>query len=224
MFKKLLSLGALLAVSLVPSSAATLSFSDTVNTTFTPNTLSFSLSQFDGTLGTLTGIIIEFSAELNGDFTAVNQSNSDGTLTGTTSGTFTLDGPAPLAMPLLTLNGVENLGPRAILAGQTVMFSILGVSANDSYSTSAAAELAPFLGVGNVQFDGTAAALASPIANFTPLLFAADLSGVATAKVTYEYTPAGIPDVPEPMTMYLMGGGLLALSFMRRPGSGKKSV
>lgn len=222
MFKKLLSLGALLAISLVPSSAATLSFSDTVNTTFTPNTLSFTLSQFDGTLGTLTGILIEFTAELNGDFTAVNQSNSNGTLTGTMSGTFALDGPAPLAMPLLTLNAIENLGPRPILAGETVVFSVLGVSASDSYATAVPAELAPFIGLGNVLFDGTAAALASPIANFTPLLFAANLSGVATTKVTYEYTPIGVPDVPEPMTFYLMGGGLLGLSFMRRPRTGKR--
>ena len=226
MFKKLLSLGALLAVSLVPSSAATLSFSDTVNTTFTPTAISFSLSQFDGTLGTLTGILIEYTAELNGNFTAFNQSNSNGILTGTTSGMFTLNGPAPLAMPLLTLNAVDALGPRAVGAGQSVAFAVLGVSASDSYATGIPAELAPFIGVGSVMFDGEATALASPIANFTPLLFSADLSGQATVKVTYEYTTGGggIPDVPEPMTMYLMGGGLLALSFMRRPRSGKKPV
>lgn len=222
MFKKILSLGALLAISLVPSSAATLSFSDTVNTTFTPNTLSFTLSQFDPSLGTLTGILLEFSAELDGDFTAVNQSDSDGTLTGTMSGDFTLSGPAPLAAPLFTLMAVDNLGPRAVLAGETIVFSVLGASDSDSYATGIPAELFPFIGLGNVMFDGTANALASPIANFTPLLFAADLSGEATVKVTYEYRPAGVSDVPEPMTLYLMGGGLLALSFMRRPRTGKK--
>src|SRR5690606_19697580 len=115
-------------------------FSDTVSTSFTPNTLSFTLSQFDGTLGTLTGILIEFSAELDGDFTAVNQSNSNGTLTGTMSGSFVLNGPAPLASPLLTLNPVGNLGPQAILAGQTVAFGVFGVTASDSYATAVAAE------------------------------------------------------------------------------------
>ena len=82
MFKKLLSLGALLAISLVPSSAATISFSDTVNTTFTPSTISFTLTQFDPTLGTLTGILIEFPASLDGDFTATNQSAAAGTVSG----------------------------------------------------------------------------------------------------------------------------------------------
>ena len=215
MFNKILSLGALLAVSLVPSSAATISFSETVPTTFSPSTLSFMLSQFDPSLGTLTGILLEFSAELNGDFTAVNQSSSDGTLTGTMSGDFTLSGPAPLAAPLLTLSTADNLGPRAVLAGQTVVFSVLGASDSDSYSTSSAAELAPFIGLGDVMFDGTATALASPIANFTPLLFSADLFGSATVNVTYEYREEPTPDVPEPLSLYLMGGGLLGLSFMR---------
>jgi hypothetical protein len=199
------------------------SFSDTVNTTFTPNTLSFTLTHFDPTLGTLTGLLIEFSADLDGEFSAQNLSNSDGILTGTTSGMFTLDGPAPLAMPLLTLNAVENLGPRSILAGETVLFSVLDITDSDSYATSAALELAPFIGAGNVAFGGTATALASPIGNFTPLLFAADLSGEATVKITYEYDRPGVPEVPEPMTLYLMGGGLLALSFMRRPRSAKES-
>jgi len=224
MFKKLLSLGALLAVSLVPSSAATLSFSDTVNTTFTPNTLSFSLSQFDGTLGTLTGILIEFSAVLDGNFSAQNLSASPGTLNGSLSGTFTLDGPAPLAMPLLTLNPASLFGPIPVPANNTVMFSVLGLTDSDSYSTGLAPELAPFIGLGAIGFNGTASALAAAGGNFNPLIFISDLAGEATVKVTYDYAPAGMPTVPEPMTMYLMGGGLLALSFMRRPRSGKKPV
>lgn len=221
MFKKILSLGALLALSLVPSSAATISFSDTANTTFTPNTLSFTLSQFDPSLGTLTGILVEFSAELDGDFTAQNLSQTNGILTGTMSGDFTLNGPAPLAAPLFTLMAVDNLGPRDVLAGETIVFNVLGASDSDSYATGIPAELFPFIGLGNVMFDGTANALASPIANFTPLLFSADLSGSATVKVTYEYREDSTPDIPEPMSLYLMGGGLLALSFVRRPRSGK---
>jgi hypothetical protein len=224
MFKKLLSLGALLVVSLAPSSAATISFSDTVNTTFAPDTLSFTLSQFDASLGTLTGILFEYSAELNGEFAATNLSNSDGTLTGTMSGAFTLTGPAPLAAPLLTLSAMDNLGPRAVLAGETIAFSVLGATDSDSYATSIPAELLPFIGLGTVGFDGTANALASPIANFTPLLFGADLSGSATVKITYEYEEKGVPDVPEPMSLYLMGGGLLGLSFIRRARTSKKSA
>ncbi len=221
MCKKLLSLGALLAVSLTPSSAATISFSDTVNTTFTPDTLSFTLSQFDPSLGTLTGILIEYSAELNGVFTAENESNSNGILTGTMAGDFTLSGPAPLTSPLLTLSATDNLGPRNVAAGEIIAFSVLGASDSDSYATSIPAELAPFLGLGDVAFGGTANALASPIGDFTPLIFSASLSGSATVNITYEYEDAP-PTVPEPLSLYLMGGGLLALSFMRRPS--KKSA
>ncbi len=224
MFKKLLSLGALLAISLVPSSAATISFSDTVNTTFTPNTLSFTLTQFDPTLGALTGILIEFSAVLDGDFTATNQSAAAGTLSGTLAGTFILDGPAPLAMPLLILNPVSNFGPINVPAFTAVPFSAPSSMDADSYSTALGPELAPFIGLGTIGFNGTAAALIGTSTNINPLLLQQDLKGEATVKVTYEYERQGVPDVPEPMTMYLMGGGLLALSFMRRSRSAKKAA
>jgi hypothetical protein len=110
------------------------------------------------------------------------------------------------------------------LAGETVIFSVLGASDSDSYATGIPAELAPFIGLGNVMFDGTANALASPIANFTPLLFSADLSGSATVSVTYEYREEPTPDVPEPLSLYLMGGGLLGLSFMRARSVNRKKT
>lgn len=223
MLKKLLSLGALLAVSLIPSSAATLPFSDTVNTTFTPNTLSFTLPQFDPTLGTLTGILIEFSAELDGNFSATNQSAAAGTLSGTLSATFVLDGPPPLAAPLLTLNPLSNFGPINVPAFSTVPFSAPTSSDSDSYATAIPAELAPFIGLGTIGFDGTATSLVGISSNINPLILEQDLFGEATVTVTYEYDP-GVPNVPEPMTMYLMGGGLLGLSLMRRPRKAKKSA
>jgi hypothetical protein len=222
MFKKLLSLGALLTVSLVPSSASTLSVFDTVNTTFAPNTLSFTLAQFDPTLGTLTGILIEFSAELDGDFSAENQSAAAGTLSGTLAATFTLDGPAPLAMTLLTLDPMTNFGPINVPAFTTVPFSAPTSMDADSYATGLPLELAPFIGIGTIGLDGTASALVGTSSNISPLSVQQALLGEATVKVTYEYDEQGVPAVPEPVTLYLMGGGLLALSLMRRPRSGKK--
>lgn len=224
MFKKILSLGALLAVSLAPSNAATMSYSDTANTTFTSNSLSFTLSQFDPTLGTLTGILIEFSAQLDGDFSAENLTAAAGTLSGTLEATFTLDGPAPLAMPLLTLEPMSNFGPIAIPAFTTVPFSAPTSTDSDSYATGLPLELAPFIGAGTIGFDGTALAVVGTTSNINPLSLQQALLGEATVMVTYDYEPDGVPEVPEPMTMYLMGGGLLALSFFRRSRSDKKSA
>jgi hypothetical protein len=224
MFKKLLSLGALLAISLVPSSAATISFSDTVNTTFTPSTISFTLTQFDPTLGTLTGILIEFPASLDGDFTATNQSAAAGTVSGSLTAAYTLDGPAPLAMPLLTLNPLSNFGPINVPANSAVFFSAPTSMDADSFSTALAADFVPFTGLGTVGFDGTAAPMVGITTNINPLALQQDLAGEAPVKVTYTFDGPGVPSVPEPMTTYLMGGGLLALSFMRRPRSAKKPV
>jgi hypothetical protein len=196
--------------------------SDTINTTFSPNTISFTIGQFDPTLGTLNSILIEFSAVLDGDFTATNQNSTNGTLSGSLLGTFILDGPAPLAMPLLTLNPVSNFGPIAVLANSTTAFSAPTAVDADSFATALAGDFVPFIGLGTVGFDGTAAALVGLNTDINPLLLQQDLLGQATVTVTYDFTPGGVPDVPEPMTMYLMGGGLLALSFMRRKRSGKK--
>ena len=225
MLKKILSLGALLAISLVPSSAATLSVSDTVSTTLTSplNPLSFTITQFDPTLGTLTGVLIEFSAKLDGDFSFTNQSGTPGTVSGSLGGTFTLDGPPPLAASLLVLNPSSNFGPINVPDANPVVISAPTSMDSDSYA-ALAAEFAPFIGLGTVGFNGTAEPLIGILTNINPLGQQQNLLGETTVTVTYEFD-RGVPIVPEPMTMYLMGGGLLALSFMRRrPRFGKKSV
>ena len=223
MCKKLLSLGALFAVSLVPSHAATMSDSQTVNTTFTPDTLSFTLSQFNPTVGTLTGILIEFSAQLDGNFTAQNQSNAPGTLSGSLSATFSVDGPGGLPTPLFTLSPLSNFGPINVPALTAVPFVAPTSNDSDSYNVLPG-DFATFVGLGSVMFDGTASPLVGIITNINSLSLQQDLMGEATLMVTYEYEPDGVPEVPEPVTLYLMGGGLLALSLMRRPRSAKKSV
>jgi hypothetical protein len=223
MFKKILSLGALLAVSWIPSTAATVSFSDTVFTSLTPpNTLSFELTQFDPSLGTLTGILIEFSATLNGSFEFTNSTTTAGTVSGSLGGIFTLDGPGPLAMPLLVLNPSSNFGPVNVASMSTVPVVAPASMDSDSYFTSLAGEFVPFEGLATVGFSGTTEPLIGIFTNINPLGQQQTLLGEATVTVTYEFDAPGVPDVPEPMTLYLLGGGLLALSFIRRPRSNRK--
>ncbi len=214
MRNRLLRFAAVMALSLTSAAGATISFDDTVATTFSPNTLSFTLPLFDPSLGPLTGVTIEFMADLDGSFSAENLSNTPGNISGTLEGTFTLDGPAPLAMPVLTLNPNAAFGPIAVPANTQIMFDVLDVMAADSYSTGIPAELAPFIGVGNINLAGTAAAMASAGGDVNPLIFISNLSGEATVRITYEYRDQ-VPDIPEPMSMYLLGGGLFALSFFR---------
>lgn len=221
MYKKLLGIALMVAASLAPAAAATISFDDTVTTTTSPDTLSFTIPLFDSSLGPLTGVTIEFSTAMEGAFNVFNASDAPGTFNGTMSGTFILDGMAPLPMPLLTLTPAAALGPRPVGAGETIAF-VVNAADSDSYSTSNAAELALLTGVGNTIFAGSAEFFASGSSTFNPLLFGSNLSTDTTLRVTYEYRDQ-MPDVPEPMSFYLMGGGLLALGFIRPRSSKKRS-
>lgn len=211
-----------MVVSLASAKAATITVDQTVSTTFA-GPLSFTLSLFNPAVGTLTGVTIDFSSVLSGDFLAQNLSASGGTLTGTMSGQFSLDGPAPLAVPLLVLNPVDNFGPIPVPAGDPIMFSVVGAENTASHTTNAAPDLAAFIGVGNLALNGAATASSTLSGNFNPFLYSADLTGEATVRITYEYDDGQVPNVPEPMTLYLMGGGLLALSFIRPRTSKKRS-
>jgi hypothetical protein len=221
MYKKLLGIVLMVVASAASAAAATISFNDSVITTTTPDTLNFTIPLFDNSLGPLTGVTIEFSTAMSGAFNVFNSSDAAGTFNGTMSGAFVLDGVAPLPMPLLTLTPAAVLGPRAVDAGETIVFNV-NAADSASYVTSNAAELALFVGVGNFLFDGTGETLVSGSSTFNPLLFGSNLSTETTLTVTYEYRDQ-LPGVPEPMSFYLMGGGLLALGFIR-PRSSKKSA
>lgn len=221
MYKKLLGIALIVAASLAPAAAATISFEDTVTTTTTPDTLSFTIPLFDNSLGPLTGVTIEFSTAMEGTFNVFNSSGAAGTFNGTMSGTFVLDGVAPLPMPLLTLTPAAALGPRAVGAGETIEFEV-NAADSDTYITSNPAELAFFIGAGNTIFAGSAETFVSGSSTFNPLLFGSNLSTDTTLRVTYEFR-GQTSDVPEPMSLYLMGGGLLALGFIRPRFSKKRS-
>lgn len=205
-------LSALIAIG--TASGATISFSDSNSTTFTPSTLNFNLSLFDSSLGTLTKVTIEYVAELDGHFSITNNSESDGTLSGTMFGSFTLDGPAPLGQ-IISLTPTAPLGPRPVLSGETVDFSVLDASDSNSAVFTNPADLALFIGVGALNLTGEAIAFAAPTADFTPVQLQALLNGEAFVKITYEY---GNSEVPEPSTLAMagLGGALLIFGGMRR--------
>lgn len=210
--KKLLSAvcGLLIWASVTP--AATISYSSSASTAVTPDTFAFSLQQFDTSLGTLNSINIQFDVLVSGDFTVTNGNPThDGTLTGLLQSTFTLDGPGGLGT-LSTLNPSASLGSHNVAAGTTYSFSVLGVSASDSYAVSLA-DFGLFVGGGTVDFSSFFTSFTSPVANFTPITFLQDLFGQAEVTITYDYNSS---EVPEPATFAIAGVGLAVIAIKAR--------
>lgn len=214
---KLLKLIALTGLALACAQAATINYTSSAIVNSTPSNLLFTpdIPLFDPTMGTLTEVLLEFDATLQGDFSFANNSNSNGTISGSASSEFVLAGPGALGNLIVLTPAIAFSGP---VAANSVR-NITGASASDSdtFSSTQAAVLSAFTGVGNVAFSGTATQTGSPVLNFNPGVYTQSLSGAANLSVTYTYTPAETPnEIPEPGTWALMiGGGLLMLARTR---------
>lgn len=190
--------------------ATTITFSDTQSTTFTSDTLAFSLSQFDPSLGTLTSVKVHYSVGLSSNFQVTNGNPArNGTISGTLGSEFILQGPGGLGM-LFDLTPSASLGTHAVPMGSTISFSVLGIT--DAAMTSInPADFILFLGLGTLNFSSSVDTLTSTMANFTPLTIIQDAMATATVTVTYDYRP-----VPEPATLALGGLGLAVILVARR--------
>lgn len=215
---KMLRLFALSTLLLGAAQAASITHNSSAATNFAPGTLVFSpdIPLFNPALGTLTSVLIEFDATFGGDFSFQNAGNSDGTISGSADAEFQLIGPAPLPSPLLLLSpSVSFSGPVSANSTRNIIGAV--ASQSDSYSSSTAAVLAAFTGVGNVAFGGTATQTGSPVLNFSPGFYSQTVSGQANLAVTYTYREPGPPnEVPEPATWaFVAGGGLMLLAKAR---------
>jgi len=193
----------------------TIAHSDTQTTTFTPGTLQFTIPGFDASLGDLTSVMFQYTATLEATGTIENGSSEDGVIDGAVSATFSINGPAPIGTVLI-LNPAAPLGPQPIGAGQTLTYSpaITGTD-SDTFTFTDPSDLLLFIAGGNLTFNGAAASQLAPIANFTPVTIEFDQTGSATLEVFYTYEPTGIPQIPEPSTLSLLGAGGLLLGFSR---------
>jgi hypothetical protein len=221
-------LSSLLAVTIV--AAASVAHADTIvsyTTTVPMQTTDLSsvtatpaIPEFNTSLGTLNSITISYTGSENSAFTLTNTAAGSETFKFSESLFFELDntdasidsdvnGLAPELdnVPLTTItlahNGTRNFGPF--------------INSNVQSETITGAELADFEGAGNLgDF------LISTLTGTTFLGGGGNikLTGTTTAggsvEVTYDYTAAPPPPIPEPGTLGLFGTGLLGLAALLR--------
>jgi hypothetical protein len=190
-----------------PASAMTITFSDTGATIFTPGTPQFTIPGFDATLGDLESEVFLYTASIESTGTVENGSGADGIVDGSVGALFTIKVPGPLGSVLM-LNPPAPLGPQPIGTGEIITYSPgLSGNASDNYTLADPAELLLFIIGGDSTLSGTARSQLAPAANFTPIITDFAQPGSATLEASYNYTPTGIPQIPEPSTLVLLGAG-----------------
>lgn len=190
-----------------------------------------SLDKFDPSLGTLNSVTIELTSTYTDTPTIVSAINNgetttdffaDGTLTLLLKGTGLIADQSPSTSPLVSAKCTLASGDTC--SNQTATGPGSATAPGPFNATTSGLTLAPFIGTG--QFDLTASISSALTPRTSPdngSSFAdnASMSGsllsdwAGTVKVTYDFTPVA-GTAPEPLTLYLLAGGLGAIALMRR--------
>jgi hypothetical protein len=197
------------------ASASTISYSTAVLTQAASFTDIFSLTRFNTNLGTLTGVTLELDPTGTASVDVISVA-AGGAFTGAHAAfNFTLNGPdgSFVQVPLLagSFDGTVAAGTLfapsyVIIPGSTVtgIFTAnVAVSNWANYEGTGAQPLPLTAGIGSGTYGGSG----------TSMLFGGSASAGGTAKVTYTYDAAPIP---EPATLTLFGSALLGLGAIRR--------
>jgi hypothetical protein len=212
-----LAICASLAFASVASQAMTVSYSDTFNSTAIPFSKTLSLSKFDGSLGTLTGVTLTLAFDVVAQVDVLNLGNENASFASASAAfpvTVTSSGADATSFAAtataISAGGNAGLG----LAGQ---FSQPGLSASGSATrTVALSSLPSYVGGAsdNVAFGVSAANGTYTGVGPTSLLFSGSGKAAGTLSVSYDYDATS--PVPEPSTAVLMGLGMLAIGVSLR--------
>ncbi len=215
--------GALVIGIAVPGAwAASITFSNSIPVTDTDFISSVSVSQFNPALGTLTSVSLSLSDTETASINVENTSSTGRTIGVSMSDTISVTGPT--ASTSLSVNPTISTsdaltafdGTQDLSGADSASHPGLTNTVSASTTTSAAADLALFTGVGSIVFPVNAAGSSTTTA---PSNVATDLQngdGV-TVTVTYNFTPR----VAEPGALLFLGSaltGLAGLGFRRSSG------
>jgi hypothetical protein len=197
--------------------AGTISFTDTIATQSTGwGPTSLTVNQFDSSLGSLTAVEIIFSGNVEGTAKTESLDADISTVTANLSADLTLDLTSLTTSDIILLGvGDSSVHNYTAFDGATDFAGTSGASAalsgtdSDSLTTTAAADLALFTGLGTISFDAGAVG-ASSATGAGNLITQFITNAGAGIEVIYTYDTG--TTVPAPAPLALMAFGLLGLA------------
>jgi hypothetical protein len=212
--KKLITLvGALMALGTGNAFGAMIGFSASLPTNTLPFTDNFTLSAFNSTLGTLTGVLVTLNFT---DSATVSVFNGSGTTdfaftNASATSTITINGPGGIvtSAPIQT-SGVSGTAIHGTVTNFTT-------PTGSGTATANPLDLADYISNSPLLLNFSAVDTAASFAGTTggPLFFGGSFSAGGTVNITYTYT-AATTTTPEPATMTLFGSALLGIGFFAR--------